>query len=208
MQLLINGWRSAWNDQTLPFYYTQIVPYLYSKMPSTKVITPETEARFWESQAQVMNIPNTGMIVTNDLNDDVKNLHPLYKWEIGRRLALVALAKTYKKQVVYSGPVYRDMKISGSKIALTFADVAGGLISNDNKPLTWFTIAGADGKFVAADAEIKGDKVIVSAKDITKPTAVRFAWNEAAQPNLFNKSGLPARPFRTDSALKIDLTDK
>lgn len=207
MQLLINSWRTTWSDQSLPFYYVQIAPYLYSKMPSKRVITPETEAYFWETQAQVMNIPHTGMIVTNDLNDDVNNLHPLYKWEVGHRLALLALAKTYKKKVVYSGPVYQGMKVRGNTIELTFKYANGGLISNNHKPLDWFTIAGTDGKFVPAEAVIKGDKVIVSATDVAKPAAVRFAWNESAQPNLFNKSGLPARPFRTDHPLKISFTD-
>lgn len=205
MQLLINAWRTLWSEKSLPFYYVQIAPYYYSKMKTTATITPETLPEFWEAQALVLNIANTGMIVTTDLNDDVKNLHPPYKWEVGRRLALVALNKTYKKKVVCAGPNYKQMKISGNKAELEFTDTDGGLISNDKKPLNWFTIAGADGKFVKADAFIKGDKVIVSSTTVTHPVAVRFGWNEAAQPNLFNKSGLPARPFRTDNPLKFTL---
>lgn len=203
MQLLVNSWRSLWNDTSLPFYYVQIAPYYYSKMKTTLTITPETLPEFWEAQTLALNIPNTGMIVTNDLNDDIKNLHPPFKWEVGRRLALVALAKTYKKKVVYSGPRYKSMHVNGNQVELEFTDTDGGLISNDKKPLNWFTIAGTNGRFVIADAVIKGNKVIVSSKEVAAPVAVRFAWNEAAQPNLFNKSGLPAMPFRTNNLLKF-----
>lgn len=209
MQLLINTWRSLWQQPSMPVYYVQIVPYYYSRMKSDKVITPQTLPRFWEAQALVQQIPNTGMIVTNDLNDDVKNLHPPFKWEVGRRLELLALAKTYgKKNVVYSGPVYRKMHVSGNQILLNFNYTGSGLVNHDGKPLNYFTIAGKDGRFVEANAVIQGNSVIVSAPSVTKPVAVRFAWQEDAQPNLFNKNGLPARPFRTDDPLKIKLTDK
>ena len=205
MQLLINSWRVLWADESLPFYYTQIVPYYYTKMKTTAVITPETEPAFWEAQTMALNIPHTGMIQTTDLNDDVKNLHPPFKWEIGRRLALVALAKTYgEKDLVYSGPVYQSMKIRGNKIILNFKFTGNGLESHNGKPLNYFTIAGTDGNFVAADAKIEGNKIIVSSPTIKSPTAVRFGWQEDAQPNLFNKNGLPAMPFRTDNPLKFD----
>lgn len=202
MTALIDSWRALWGQQTLPFYYVEIVPYYYSKMKTTLVITPETLPTFWEAQALVLSIPKTGMIVTTDLNDDVKNLHPPFKWEVGKRLALKALADTYGKAIVSDGPVYKQMSVQGNRIELEFKNAGGGLISKDKKPLTWFTIAGADGKFVVADAVINGDKVIVSSKEITNPTEVRFAWGEDAQPNLFNKSGLPARPFRTNNPIE------
>jgi len=205
MLLLINSWRSLWNNQSLPFYYVQVVPYYYSKMKTTAVITPETEPAFWEAQTMVLKVPNTGMIQTTDLNDDVKNLHPPFKWEIGRRLALLALAKTYdEKNLIYSGPVYQSMKINGNKITLDFKSTGKGLESHNGKPLTYFTIAGADEKFVEANATIEGDKVIVSSPEVKSPTAVRFGWQEDAQPNLFNKDGLPAMPFRTDNPLKFN----
>jgi sialate O-acetylesterase len=208
MQLLTNSWRTLWNDPSLPFYYVQVVPYYYSKMKTTLVITPETEPAFWEAQTMALNIPNTGMIQTTDLNDDVKNLHPPFKWEIGRRLALVALAKTYgEKNLVYSGPVYQSMKIAGNKIILDFKYTGKGLESHNGKPLTYFTIAGADGKFVDANAVIEGNKVIVSSPEVSSPTNVRFGWEEDAQPNLFNKDGLPAMPFRTNNPLKFNPAD-
>jgi sialate O-acetylesterase len=108
--------------------------------------------------------------------------------------------KTYgEKNVVCQGPVFGKMKVDGDKAVLTFDHADGGLMSKDGQPLTWFTIAGADGKFVSADAKIAGDTVEVSAAGIEKPVAVRFAWDETAQPNLCNGAGLPAEPFRTDA---------
>jgi len=208
-QLLINSWRSLWHDETLPFYYVQIVPYYYSKMKTTLTITPETEPAFWEAQTMALNIPNTGMIQTTDLNDDIKNLHPPFKWEIGRRLALVALAKTYGvKNLVYSGPIYKSMKINGNKITIDFKFVGDGLESHNSRPLNYFTIAGADGKFVDATAYIKGkNEVVVFSPEVKSPTTVRFGWQEDAQPNLFNKDGLPAMPFRTNNPLTFNATE-
>jgi sialate O-acetylesterase len=208
MLLLINSWRNLWANQSLPFYYVQVVPYYYSKMHTTLVITPETEPAFWEAQSVALKIPNTGMIVTTDLNDDVKNLHPPFKWEVGHRLALLALAKTYgQKKVIFSGPVYQQMQVSGNKIMLDFKYKGSGLVSHNGKPLSYFEIAGTDGKFVDADAVIKGNKVVVSSSSVTSPVAVRFGWNEADQPNFYNKNGLPAMPFRTDNPLKFTPTD-
>jgi sialate O-acetylesterase len=203
MEAMINGWRSLWGDPKLPFYYVQIVPFTYSTLdPKTKIPTDKLP-EFWEAQTLALNIPNTGMIETTDLNDNVKNLHPSFKWEIGKRLANLALAKTYGKKIVYSGPMYKQMKVSGNKIVLEFTETGSGLVNKDGKPLNWFSIAGADGKFVTADAVIAGNKVIVSSPQVNAPTAVRFAWDETAQPNLFNKEGLPAAPFRTDNPLKF-----
>src|SRR6185503_21212289 len=114
------------------------------------------------------------------------------------RLALLARRKTYgEKNVVADGPAFRRMKIEGNKAVLSFENIDGGLVSPNNAPLTWFTIAGADGKFVPAEAKIVGDTVEVSAAGIEKPVAVRFAWDETAQPNLFNQAGLPAEPFES-----------
>ncbi|MFC0512900.1 sialate O-acetylesterase [Mucilaginibacter angelicae] len=206
MEALINNWRKLWGDKTLPFYYVQIAPYYYSQGKGPVTYTPFTEPELREAQTAALQIPHTGMIITTDLNDDLKNIHPPFKWEIGRRLELLALANTYKQPVVFSGPVYKSMKISGDKIILEFDHVGAGLISHDGKPLTDFTIAGADGNFVDADATIKGNTVEVSAGVVTKPVATRFAWLESAQPNFYNKDGLPAAPFRTDNPLKFTLT--
>lgn len=206
MEALINNWRKLWGDKTLPFYYVQIAPYYYTQGKGPVTYTPFTEPELREAQAAALQIPHTGMIITTDLNDDLKNIHPPFKWEIGRRLELQALANTYKQRIVFSGPVYKSMKINGDKIILEFDHVGAGLVSHDGKPLTDFTIAGADGNFVAATAIIKGNTVEVSATSVTKPVAARFAWSESAQPNFYNKDGLPAAPFRTDNPLKFTLT--
>lgn len=202
MDALINSWRKLWKNEQMPFYYVQIAPYYYSRAKGQVPFTEQTLPEFWEAQAAALQIPNTGMIVTTDLNDDIKNLHPPFKWEVGRRLELIALAKTYgRKNVEYSGPVYKSMKISQHQIDLYFDHVDGGLVSHDGKPLNYFTIAGADGKFVPAEAKIEGDKLVVSSPEVSSPVAVRFAWIESAQPNFYNKAGLPAVPFRTDNPL-------
>jgi sialate O-acetylesterase len=207
MEALINNWRKLWNNKNMPFYYVQIAPFYYSQSKGLVPFTEFTESELREAQALALQIPHTGMIVTTDLNDDLKNIHPPFKWEVGRRLELQALANTYRqKKLVFSGPMYKDMKISGNKIILDFKYAGDGLVSHNDKPLTDFTIAGQDGKFVTAEAVIKGNTVEVSASSITAPIAARFAWSESAQPNFYNKNGLPAVPFRTDNSLKFTLT--
>jgi sialate O-acetylesterase len=150
------------------------------------------------SQSKTLALPNTGMCVTTDIGD-IKDIHPKNKQEVGRRLALWALANNYgKSDLVYSGPLYDSMTVEGSKVKLKFKHVGGGLASRDDKPLSHFTIAGEDKMFVPATAVIEGDSVVVSAEGVAKPVAVRFAWNKIAEPNFGNKAGLPASPFRTD----------
>lgn len=203
MLALISSWRNAWQQPELPFYYTQIAPFYYSKSKGDIVLEDTSEAVFHEAQALAMQIPFTGMIGTSDLNDDINDLHPNYKWKIGARLAHIALAKTYgKKEITYSGPVFGHMQRKGRTIEISFTHTGKGLMSKDGKPLTWFSIAGEDGKYVPATAVIKQDKVIVSAKEVMAPVAVKFAFNEAAQPNLYNKDGLPALAFRTAGTLQ------
>ena len=195
---LINSWREAWGEKKMPFNYVQIAPHTYSESKGKLVLTRETLPEFREAQTNVLKVPNTGMIITTDLVDSIKDIHPPYKWEIGRRLALVALHNDYgMKNIVASGPVFKKMKIKDGVIWLDFEEIGGGLISKDGKALTNFQLAGEDGNFVDAQAIIKDNKILVSSSSISKPVAVRFAWDEAAQPNLFNQEGLPARPFRT-----------
>lgn len=197
-ELLLNTWRNLFKNDHLPFYYVQISPYLYTARKDAKKHTTSSLPEFWEAQTKCLQFKNTGMVVTTDLVDNLSDIHPSYKWKVGHRLALVALNKTYgQKQVLYSGPVYKSAKIKKNTIVLQFINVGSGLTTNDGNALSWFSIAGEDGKFVAATAEIKGDKVIVSASEVAKPKYVRFAWDEKAQPNLINKEGLPAVPFRT-----------
>jgi len=184
----------------MPFYFVQIAPYNYSSSKDVRPHSPENLPEMWEAQSLALTLPNTGMITITDLVDSIVDLHPAYKWEVGRRLSLVALNKTYGfTEIISSGPTFKGMKITKNKIEVTFTNTGSGLISRNGKPLDWFTIAGADGKFVPAKAEIIGDKVIVSSPEVKSPVAIRFAWNEAAQSNFINKEGLPAVPFRSNN---------
>jgi sialate O-acetylesterase len=191
MKALIGGWRAVWNREDLPFYYVQLAPYRYNGDPTNL-------PGIWEAQSATLSVPNTGMAVTVDIST-VGNIHPPNKQDVGKRLALWALAKNYgKSDLVYSGPLYKSMKVEGSKVRITFDHTGGGLASRDGKPLSSFTIAGDDKTFVEAKAEIDGDAVVVSAESVAKPDAVRFGWHQEAEPNLSNTEGLPASPFRTD----------
>jgi sialate O-acetylesterase len=194
MRALINGWRKVWGQGDFPFYYVQLAPYRYGKEDPTIL------ARCWEAQTDVLKMKNTGMAVTVDIGN-VGNIHPKNKQDVGKRLALWALAKDYgQKDLVYSGPLYKSMKVESDAIRLSFDHVGAGLVARDGKPLSWFEIAGKDGKFVKADAKIDGGTVIVSSPAVTNPRHVRFAWSMLAEPNLSNKEGLPASPFRTKRA--------
>jgi sialate O-acetylesterase len=131
--------------------------------------------------------------------DDLHDIHPTDKWNVGHRLALLALDKTYRVgNVVSAGPQFKSMDVIGNQASISFENAEGGLSSRDGKQLTDFSIAGNDGKFIPAEAVIQGDKVLVSSSLIDHPSAVRFAWDEAARPNLVNRSGLPAVPFKTE----------
>jgi sialate O-acetylesterase len=191
MKALIGGWRSVWGQGDFPFYFVQLAAF--------KPKYPLRWAKTREGQAATLSVPNTGMAVAMDCGN-LKNIHPRNKQEVGRRLALWALAKTYgKKDLVYAGPMYKSMSVEGSKVRIRYDHVGGGLAARDGKPLSWFEIAGADQKFVEAQAVIDGETVIVSAPAVTKPVAVRFAFRGDALPNLVNKEGLPAAQFRTDA---------
>jgi sialate O-acetylesterase len=140
------------------------------------------------------------MAVITDVGN-LQDIHPINKQEVGKRLARWAMATSYgKTDLVYSGPLYKSHAVEGNKVRITFDHVGSGLASRDEKPLTWFTIAGADGKFVEAKAEIDtaNNTVVVASDAVPVPAAVRFGWREDAEPNLINKEGLPASPFRTD----------
>jgi len=192
MKALILGWRKAWGQDDLSFYFVQLAPwsgYRGGMLPLQ-----------WEAQTATLAVPNTGMAVINDtVGNRVGDIHPRQKTPVGNRLALWALAKDYgKKNLVYSGPLYKSMEAKGGKIVIHFDHVGGGLASRNGKPLDWFTIAGEDKKFVGAKGVIVGDTIEVSSDQVEKPVAVRFAWNKTARPNLMNKEALPAGPFRTD----------
>ncbi len=191
MKALIEGWRKSFNNEQFPFYFVQIAPwggrYEPGQLPA-----------LWEAQVATLKIPRTGMAVTTDLVDNINDIHPRNKLDVGNRLALWSLAKTYgRDEIVYSGPLYKSMEISNGKVRLSFAHTGKGLKSRDDKPLSEFEIADKSGKFVAAQATIEGKSIIVHAKDVAAPTQVRFGWRKTANPNLVNSSGLPASPFQT-----------
>jgi sialate O-acetylesterase len=189
---MIADWRNRFGQGDFPFYFVQLAPFNYG--PNRNGFLPE----LWEAQLKTLSVSNTGMAVTTDIGN-VKDIHPKNKQEVGRRLALWALAKTYgKSDVVYSGPLYESQAIEGSTIRVKFQHATGGLVAKDDKPLSHFQIAGEDQKFVDAKATIDGESVVVESDQVPAPKAVRFAWNALAEPNLFNKAGLPASPFRTD----------
>ncbi|MFD2864125.1 sialate O-acetylesterase [Mucilaginibacter antarcticus] len=201
---MITNWRDEWGQGDFPFLYVQLPNF------RAAAITPSSGNWPWlrEAQEKTLSLPNTGMAVITDAGEAM-DIHPSDKSDPGNRLGLVALHDIYGKKVVASGPVYKSMKVDGNKIIISFDDIhkgliigrpnADGIVNNSPAELKGFGIAGADHKFVWAKAVMKGNKIIVYADGITIPEAVRYNWADNPPGNLYNKDGLPARPFRTDS---------
>ena len=192
---VIADWREKWNQGDFPFLYVQLPNFMEAKdQPSES-----NWAELREAQLKTLSVPNTGMAVAIDIGE-WNDIHPLNKEDVGKRLALAAERVAYgDKNVVYSGPIYKSMKIDGNKIIITFTNIGGGLAAKGSGELKYFAIAGADKKFVWAKAEINGDKVVVWNDKVANPIAVRYAWADNPEgTNLYNKEGLPASPFRTD----------
>lgn len=186
---LINGWRKAW-DSAFPFYYVQLAPFQGENKNVTALLR--------EAQLQALSTPGTGMVVTTDLADDVKNIHPQKKREVAVRLANIALADTYgKRDIPFQSPLYKSMKVDKDKVYLYFEHALNGFISKNGKPTDFF-IAGSDQQFVAASVRLEKDRIVVYSKEVKTPVAVRFGFSNAARPNLFSKENLPVSPFRTD----------
>lgn len=186
---MITDWRARWQQGDFPFYFVQIAPYPYGG-------DGRQSAALRDAQRRTLDLAHTGMVVTLDIGDTT-NIHPANKEEVGRRLSLWALTAVYgKKNMVFSGPLYKEMQIQGNKAIISFDHAAGGLVAKGGS-LDHFQIAGPDGSFVKARATIAGNKVIVEAPGITHPSAVRYAWRDNAVPHLFNKAGLPASVFTT-----------
>ncbi|MCX5675360.1 MAG: sialate O-acetylesterase [Planctomycetota bacterium] len=189
---MIQDWRKHWGQGEFPFLFVQLANFMARKDEPAD----SNWAALREAQTLTLALPKTGQAVIIDIGEG-NNIHPKNKQDVGKRLALAALAGTYGKDVVYSGPMYESMKAEGDKVVLKFKHVGGGLVAKGDK-LTGFAIAGEDKKFVWADARIDGDTIVVSAKDVAKPAAVRYAWADNPDCNLYNKADLPACPFRTD----------
>lgn len=193
MKGLIRGWRQVWDQGDFPFYYVQLAPYRYNGDPHR---LPE----IWQAQRQTLSVPNTGMAVTTDIGN-LDDIHPRNKQDVGKRLALWALAETYGRDgIVYSGPLVKSVTAEDGKLRIRFEHADGGLSSRDGKPLSRFEVAGPDGEFVPAEAAIDGKTVVVGSEEVPEPTAVRFGWHQEAQPNLVNEAGLPASPFRAEAS--------
>jgi sialate O-acetylesterase len=226
---MIGGWRSLWSQGDFPFYVVQLPKYGgLQGSPSTGDVWVNQSAEIRESQAvAAAAAANSGLAVTLELGD-AADAHPTHKQEVGRRLALLALAKTYGQNVVASGPIYSSMEISGSTIhlnfnlggsplaaaaldansqpALNFNQAGSPLTVTTNTDLKGFVIAGADKNWQWATATIVGNQVVVSSPQVASPVAVRYAW--AANPinNLINQAGLPASTFRTDNWPLVSLS--
>jgi sialate O-acetylesterase len=190
---MIADWRKRWALGDFPFLFVQIANFQVAD--PKKGTWPELR------EAQLMTIkksPNTGMAVTIDIGEP-KDIHPRNKEDVGKRLALCAMKFAYGKDIEYSGPIYRDMAIEGEKIRISFDHAGGGLISRNNDPLKGFVICGEDRIFMPAQAKIEGNTVIAWNESVKNPVAVRYGWESAPEVNLYNITGLPASPFRTDN---------
>lgn len=194
--LMINDWRTKWNQGDFPFYFVQLSTFNEFN-GNSKVGSRWAELR--EAQTETLILPNTGMAVTTDIGN-AKDIHPTNKQDVGKRLASIALNDVYGKKQVCNGPMYKSMEIKGSQIILTFDSIGSGLSTTDkNGNLKGFEIAGVDKVFYGAKAIIKNNKVIVSCEKVSNPVAVHYGWaDDDTEINLFNKEKLPASPFRTD----------
>ena len=191
---LISDWRTQWQQTSLPFLIVQLPGFSdYNYYPSES-----NWAILREAQLKTLTVANTALTVAIDLGE-WNDIHPDNKKDVGERLALAALKLAYNKNIVSSGPLYQSSEIAGDKITVHFSNTGSGLVTNDEEAPGDFAIAGADKKFVWARATIEGDNIIVTSDKIKNPLYVRYAWaDNPVHPNVYNKEGLPASPFRTD----------
>ncbi len=195
---MIRDWRTQLESGEFSFFIVQLANFMRRK--------PEPGESQWAElrEAQTLtakNLPRTGLALAIDIGD-AADIHPTNKQEVGRRLALEALAKTYGKDVESSGPVFKAMESKEHAVRLSFDHLGGGLVAGGGGKLEGFAVAGEDGQFAWADATIEGDAVVVSSPKVEKPRAVRYAWADNPACNLYNQAGLPAVPFRTDPPAK------
>lgn len=189
---MIRAWRAQWNQGDFPFYFVQLANYIVPNDPSG-----QGWAWLREAQTDALHLPATGMVVTLDIGDP-QDIHPRNKQEVGRRLALHAKTQVYDLPGDARGPVFASVRREGAALRVRFTHVADGLIA-EKKPPQALEIAGADRRFYPAIGRIENSTLLVSAPEVPEPVAVRYAWSNHPEANLFNGNGLPAAPFRSDS---------
>ncbi|MCR4030767.1 MULTISPECIES: sialate O-acetylesterase [Flavobacterium] len=195
MKTLIETWRAQLNQEKLPFFVVQLTNYMDPKLEPVE----SSWAALRQQQSNLVKIDNTGLAVTIDLGE-WNDIHPLNKYDVGRRLALQARKMVYgEKKLIASGPIFDSMQQKDEQLILKFKSIGSGLMSKGGNTLKGFAIAGQDGKFVWANATIEGDKIIVWSNEIRNPRKVRYAWADNPDTaNLYNKEKLPASPFEAD----------
>ena len=193
--LMIKNWRDDWGQGDFPFYWVQLADFLAEQDQ------PGDSGWAELRKAQTMTLeksPNTGQAVIIDLGE-ANDIHPKNKQDVAKRLARIALAETYGQKIAFDSPRYQSMNKQGDTIVIRFNDVNGKLRTVDGKPVKGFAIAGSDRNWVWADAEIVGEnEVEVQSDAVRGPFAVRYAWADNPVANLYDTSGLPVTPFRTD----------
>ncbi len=188
---MIRNWRDAWGEGDFPFYFVQIAPYDYSEKM-------DASAYLREAQYRSLAVPNTGMAVTMDIGC-LWDIHPVNKQDVGLRLALLALNKSYGfEKITCEGPEYEGMARDGKKVHLFFNHADDGLFAK-GEVIPGFRLAGKDLVFYDAEAGIDGNSIVVGSEKVAEPVYVRYAFSDLDSVNLFNREGLPAVPFRTDS---------
>jgi len=189
---MITAWRAHFGQGDFPFFWVSLANY---DVPSDP--TKRSYAFLREAQTKALALPNTGQTLAIDIGDP-KDIHPVNKQEVGRRLALLARNRVYSMTGDDTGPTLAGATREGATLRLRFTHASGGLVAHE-KPVQSLEIAGADRVFHAADARIDRDTLIVSSPKVREPVAVRYAWTNAPEANLYNGAGLPAVPFRTDA---------
>lgn len=189
---MIEQWRTDFRNPDMPFLFVQLPGYANADANNRQIWPELREAQLFTMQ----KVPNTGMAVINDLGNPT-NIHPTHKEPVGKRLALIALNKTYQFNVPYSGPVFKSAQFKSGKAVITFDYIEKGLKCDGE--LQGFTICGEDKNFVPAKAQIINNQVVVSAEGVGSPVAVRYDWSNWTIGNLKNSADLQASPFRTDN---------
>jgi sialate O-acetylesterase len=189
---MIRSWREGFGQGDLPFYFVQLANFgdEYERVN-------RDWARLREAQARVLELPNTGMAVTIDIGD-AQNIHPTNKQELGRRLALIAKAKLYDVAPEISGPMFAGATREGKALRVRFTSAGTELVAHGG-PLRSLEVAGADKVFYPAAGILDTDSLLASSPDVKEPVAVRYAWTNAPEANLYSDDGLPAAPFRSDA---------